>query len=778
MGVYSSSDVAVVRAQMREIASIGVQTVIVSWWGPESTEAARLPLVARAARAAGLRVALHVEPFAGRTPAALVPQLRAFASAGVTDAYVYDSTESADSEWKAANKQLAGLRLFANTNLPGKAEAGGFAGLYTYDVRIYDGTSFPRMCASAHMHNLLCAPSVGPGFDAERATGDTRVRGRANGKTYDRMWRGAIRAAADVVTITSYNEWHEGTQIEPASAVGAPVLVLRRGLRPRRPRRRACVPRPHGGVGAHLSGEGRPLGGSRRALVERCREPAAIGAHERVVGVEALEQRHRNLAQPVALLGRGCRDRADDELERALGVAGVEGGDDIRELTGGAKLLDQRVGAGRGEKLVEERVDGSARPRPGELGHDPAVPERLHRRNAADGEPLREPLVGVDIDLDERDLTCPRSTAASSTGASAWHGPHHSAQKSTSTGPSADRPMTSVSNVSSVTSTPSRSPRDDDISRAAGDQRRLDMLAGDAGERAVVGVDLDRSPLLELQGSRSLGRPDLEQLRGRQDPAAPGLAPRDPLELAQLLQRSIRMFESDPMQRGIERSSTSVTRRKPSPRSDSVVGQAQMRAPVAASRSSSLSFACVAWMMVVRSREATRVGEELDRAAAVLLEALLDLAWLLVGMDVEWELFVPCVGADLLEPGAGAGADGVGGDTDGGSRRAERLDLLEVRPECGLAHSIEPAALVRDMEQHDRDPGFACRLGRCKRLCGAEVVELSHRRVSGGAHFTIDVRVAIPDGIRGGVIGFLEIPSRHVQKSVPAARPRKARWKA
>ena len=47
----------VVRAQMREIASIGVQTVIVSWWGPGSTEAARLPWSQRAARAAGLRVA-------------------------------------------------------------------------------------------------------------------------------------------------------------------------------------------------------------------------------------------------------------------------------------------------------------------------------------------------------------------------------------------------------------------------------------------------------------------------------------------------------------------------------------------------------------------------------------------------------------------------------------------------------------------------------------------------------------------------------------------------
>ena len=31
------------------------------------------------------------------------------------------------------------------------------------------------------------------------------------------MWRAAIRAGADEVTITSYNEWHEGTQIEPAT---------------------------------------------------------------------------------------------------------------------------------------------------------------------------------------------------------------------------------------------------------------------------------------------------------------------------------------------------------------------------------------------------------------------------------------------------------------------------------------------------------------------------------------------------------------------------------
>lgn len=221
-GPYSSSDPAVVRAQMHEIAAIGVQTVIVSWWGQGSAEAARLPAVARSARAAGLRVAIHVEPYAGRTPALLESEIRAFVASGITNFYIYDSTTAPDIDWRALNERLPGVRLFANTSLPGKALAGGFDGLYTYDVYIYDGSSFPRICASARRLGLLCAPSVGPGYDAFRATGDTRVRDRAGGDTYDRMWRGAVRAAADVVTITSYNEWHEGTQIEPAKAVGAP----------------------------------------------------------------------------------------------------------------------------------------------------------------------------------------------------------------------------------------------------------------------------------------------------------------------------------------------------------------------------------------------------------------------------------------------------------------------------------------------------------------------------------------------------------------------------
>ena len=57
---------------------------------------------------------------------------------------------------------------------------------------------------------------MAPGFEGTRATSITAIRSRQQGATYDSLWNGAISAAPEIVTITSYNEWHEGTQIEPA----------------------------------------------------------------------------------------------------------------------------------------------------------------------------------------------------------------------------------------------------------------------------------------------------------------------------------------------------------------------------------------------------------------------------------------------------------------------------------------------------------------------------------------------------------------------------------
>jgi hypothetical protein len=207
---------------MREIAATGVRTVISSWWGPGSVEDARLDLVAREAAALGLRVAVHVEPWGGRTPGAVATAITNLRERGVQDFYVYDSTFHPDPEWAVVLEPLTGVRIFAHTSFSGKAKAGGFDGLYTYDVYLHNGSSFRRVCTSARRLQLICAPSVGPGYDARAATGDPRTKLRKRGATYDAMWRAALRAEADIVTITSYNEWHEGTQIEAARAIGAP----------------------------------------------------------------------------------------------------------------------------------------------------------------------------------------------------------------------------------------------------------------------------------------------------------------------------------------------------------------------------------------------------------------------------------------------------------------------------------------------------------------------------------------------------------------------------
>ena len=216
-GVYSSADRLVVGAHMREIAATGIDQVVVSWWGRGSAEDARFPAVARAARAAGLSVAAHVEPYGGRDPESVETDVGYLRGYGVTDVYVFGAADREGSEWAAMNDRIGPpLRVFAQTGRVGVAIAGRFDGVYTYDVVTWHGAKFRRICGQARAAGLLCAPSVGPGFDARRAAAVAETKPRADGTTYDRMWWAALAARPDLVTITSYNEWHEGTQIEPA----------------------------------------------------------------------------------------------------------------------------------------------------------------------------------------------------------------------------------------------------------------------------------------------------------------------------------------------------------------------------------------------------------------------------------------------------------------------------------------------------------------------------------------------------------------------------------
>ena len=74
-GLYSSADQLVMAQQMDEIRSAGIDEIVVSWWGQGSPEDQVLPAVIVAARADGIAVAVHLEPYGGRTVASTVADI-------------------------------------------------------------------------------------------------------------------------------------------------------------------------------------------------------------------------------------------------------------------------------------------------------------------------------------------------------------------------------------------------------------------------------------------------------------------------------------------------------------------------------------------------------------------------------------------------------------------------------------------------------------------------------------------------------------------------------
>jgi glycoprotein endo-alpha-1,2-mannosidase len=218
-GPYSSGDPRVVAQQMAQISSAGIDEVVISWWGRGSTEDRRLPLVVAEARRRGLVVGIHLEPYPDRSIASVAQDLAYFATLGVPDVYVYHPRDFPAADWGAMRAAMPWrVRLLAGTELVGFAAAAHFDGFYTYDFTTYSGGKFVRLCAQAHALHLVCAPSVGPGYNGRRAGEASANRRRAGGATYDRLWAAVLAASPDLVTVTSYNEWGEGTQIEPAQA--------------------------------------------------------------------------------------------------------------------------------------------------------------------------------------------------------------------------------------------------------------------------------------------------------------------------------------------------------------------------------------------------------------------------------------------------------------------------------------------------------------------------------------------------------------------------------
>ena len=148
---------------MREIAAAGVQEVVSSWWGWGSPEDLRLPLVIKEAHAAGLTVAVHLEPYPDRTIATVEADIVHLRALGITRFYVYRPFDICRAQdWaELRDRDRRGPALRADLARRQRAAAAGFDGIYTYDILAFGGDRSARLCAQAHTRRPPACPRSG-----------------------------------------------------------------------------------------------------------------------------------------------------------------------------------------------------------------------------------------------------------------------------------------------------------------------------------------------------------------------------------------------------------------------------------------------------------------------------------------------------------------------------------------------------------------------------------------------------------------------------------------
>lgn len=253
--LYASRDRGAMDRHIAQAQAAGIDAFVVSWYGPwggvnnqtESNFAAMLDVAA----ARGFRLALDVEavsPFVGSS-AAMVEMLRhalnvhaahpAHLRVGGRPVLFFWRQQRWDvGTWQWIRSQVdpdhRSIWIAEGVDMAYQAV---FDGHHLYTVTwtpptdvFYTANKFSRLVQQARERYggyRYWVATVMPGYDDTR-TGRPHAfaRSREGGAYYARTWEAAIASNPDWIIVTSFNEWPEGTYIEPSRAYGDHYLRL------------------------------------------------------------------------------------------------------------------------------------------------------------------------------------------------------------------------------------------------------------------------------------------------------------------------------------------------------------------------------------------------------------------------------------------------------------------------------------------------------------------------------------------------------------------------
>jgi len=248
LGAYSSVDPAVVARHFAWLREAGVGVIASSWWGRGTSEDRAVQVLLDVGERYGIQIAFHIEPYEGRTADRVADDIAYLYERYGDHPAFFRSTET--TRWSEGD-QAKGLFFVWSSSVPneqfGAVDAsywrdamdrvhslpdGGLVIADTPSGSWIDGGHFDGLYNYANLEQLPSfdwarelppdawyVPSVIPGFSAERiGYPSTDHTPREGGDTYRQQWAAALGTGIEphMVSITSFNEWHEGTQIEPA----------------------------------------------------------------------------------------------------------------------------------------------------------------------------------------------------------------------------------------------------------------------------------------------------------------------------------------------------------------------------------------------------------------------------------------------------------------------------------------------------------------------------------------------------------------------------------
>lgn len=258
-GPYDSLDPAVIARHVAQAADNGITGLIASWWGRTDRTNQQLMLLLKATARRKVSASAYIEQAA--SPAALADDIIYIYQHHMRKAswlklggkpvlFLFDrviQTIGTDG-WKAARalveKRAPNAILFAGTaNSLDEINARKplFDVLHLYSLQFEASKhagddawrqAFYSSWVKAQSGLKATTATVMPGFDDSRLPDRDKpvTFDRGDGTPYARLWQAAIAAHPDWVLIVSFNEWHEGSEIEPSRQSGDRELLMTRGL--------------------------------------------------------------------------------------------------------------------------------------------------------------------------------------------------------------------------------------------------------------------------------------------------------------------------------------------------------------------------------------------------------------------------------------------------------------------------------------------------------------------------------------------------------------------